>query len=192
MRRDQLHMLAVRRSSCGEQLYSAVEQRPVSEPARSDGTARSWICALLARYQREGEPAHRHRASVRRIPASVRRRGFDQRHRVGRFQAGISAWEVKDMQRYLLVLDMDLLALDEKFDLEPINYLVAQQEREPCEVVVLSLVDTAQTVINRGSSAQEINSSGDSVVQGCPQFAAAKPGFGGQNPAGLILRRNMS
>jgi len=25
------------------------------------------------------------------------------------------------------------------------NYLVAQQEREPCEVVVLSLVDTAQT-----------------------------------------------
>ena len=49
------------------------------------------------------------------------------------------------MQRYLLVLDMDLLAVDEKFDLEPINYLVAQQEREPCEVVVLSLVDTAQT-----------------------------------------------
>jgi hypothetical protein len=50
-----------------------------------------------------------------------------------------------DMQRYLLVLDMDLLAVDEKFDLEPISYLVAQQEREPCEVVVLSLVDTAQT-----------------------------------------------
>jgi hypothetical protein len=49
------------------------------------------------------------------------------------------------MQRYLFVLDMDLLAVDEKFDLEPINYLVAQQEREPCEVVVLSLVDTAQT-----------------------------------------------
>jgi hypothetical protein len=49
------------------------------------------------------------------------------------------------MRRYLLVLDMDLLAVDEKFDLEPINYLVAQQEREPCEVVVLSLVDTAQT-----------------------------------------------
>jgi hypothetical protein len=50
-----------------------------------------------------------------------------------------------DMQRYLLVLDMDLLAVDDKLDLEPINYLVAQQEREPCEVVVLSLVDTAQT-----------------------------------------------
>lgn len=49
------------------------------------------------------------------------------------------------MQRYLLVLDMDLLAVDDKLDLEPINYLVAQQEREPCEVVVLSLVDTAQT-----------------------------------------------
>ena len=49
------------------------------------------------------------------------------------------------MRRYLLVLDMDLLAVDEKFDLEPINYLVAQQEQEPCEVVVLSLVDTSQT-----------------------------------------------
>jgi hypothetical protein len=49
------------------------------------------------------------------------------------------------MQRYLFVLDMVLPAADEKFDLEPINYLVAQQEREPCEVVVLSLVDTTQT-----------------------------------------------
>jgi hypothetical protein len=49
------------------------------------------------------------------------------------------------MQRYLLVLDMDLLAVDDQLNLEPINYLVAQQEREPCEVVVLSLVDTAQT-----------------------------------------------
>jgi hypothetical protein len=54
-------------------------------------------------------------------------------------------WEVMDMQKYLLVLDMDLLAVDEKFDLEPINYLVAQQEQGPCEVVVLSLVDTSQT-----------------------------------------------
>jgi hypothetical protein len=44
------------------------------------------------------------------------------------------------MRRYLLVLDMDLLAMDEEHDLEPINYLVARQEREPCEVVVLSLV----------------------------------------------------
>jgi len=49
-----------------------------------------------------------------------------------------------DVQRYLLVLDMDLLALDEQLDLEPINYLVAQQERHPCEVVVLSLVSTSQ------------------------------------------------
>jgi hypothetical protein len=44
------------------------------------------------------------------------------------------------MRRYLLVLDMDLLAMDQEHDLEPINYLVAQQEQEPCEVVVLSLV----------------------------------------------------
>jgi hypothetical protein len=49
-----------------------------------------------------------------------------------------------DMRRYLLVLDMDLLAMDEEHDLEPINYLVAKQEQEPCEVVVLSLVDTSQ------------------------------------------------
>jgi hypothetical protein len=44
------------------------------------------------------------------------------------------------MRRYLLVLDMDLLAMDQEHDLEPINYLVAKQEQEPCEVVVLSLV----------------------------------------------------
>jgi hypothetical protein len=50
-----------------------------------------------------------------------------------------------DMRRYLLVLDMDLLAMDEEHDLAPINYLVAQHEQEPCEVVVLSLVDTSPT-----------------------------------------------
>jgi hypothetical protein len=48
------------------------------------------------------------------------------------------------VQRYLLVLDMDLLALDEQLDLEPINYLVARQERGPCDVVVLSLVSANQ------------------------------------------------
>jgi hypothetical protein len=52
--------------------------------------------------------------------------------------------EVPGMRRYLLVLDMDLLAVDEELDLAPINYLVAQQEREPCEVVVMSLVWTRQ------------------------------------------------
>jgi hypothetical protein len=49
-----------------------------------------------------------------------------------------------DMSRYLLVLDMDLLAVDEEFGLEPINYLVAQQERGPCQVIVLSLVSAGQ------------------------------------------------
>lgn len=48
------------------------------------------------------------------------------------------------MRRYLLVLDMDLLAMDKEHDLEPINYLVARQQQEPCEVVVLSLADTSQ------------------------------------------------
>ena len=43
------------------------------------------------------------------------------------------------MRRYLFVLDMDLLAVDEELDLQPINYLVARQEQEPCEVVVMSL-----------------------------------------------------
>jgi hypothetical protein len=52
------------------------------------------------------------------------------------------------MRRYLLVLDMDLLALDEELDLEPINYLVAQQEQQPCEVVVLSLVATRQAKLS--------------------------------------------
>lgn len=52
------------------------------------------------------------------------------------------------MRRYLLVLDTDLLALDEKLDLEPINYLVERQEQERCDVVVLSLVDTGQTKLS--------------------------------------------
>ena len=48
------------------------------------------------------------------------------------------------MRRYLLVLDMDLLAVDEELDLAPINYLVARQHQEPCKVVVLSLASTRQ------------------------------------------------
>ena len=48
------------------------------------------------------------------------------------------------MRRYLLVLDMDLLAVDEELDLEPINHLVERQEQEPCEVVVMSLVRSRQ------------------------------------------------
>ena len=54
------------------------------------------------------------------------------------------------MQRYLLVLDMDLLALDEELDLEPINYLVARQEQEQerGEVVVLSLAATRQAKLS--------------------------------------------
>ena len=49
------------------------------------------------------------------------------------------------MGRYLLVLDIDLLALDEKLDSGPTNYLAARQEQEQCEVVVLSLADSGQT-----------------------------------------------
>jgi hypothetical protein len=48
------------------------------------------------------------------------------------------------VRRYLLVLDMDLLAADEELDLEPINHLVARQEQEPCEVVVMSLIRSRQ------------------------------------------------
>jgi len=44
------------------------------------------------------------------------------------------------MRRYLLVLDMDLLALDEELDLQPINYLAERLEQDRGEVVVLSLV----------------------------------------------------
>jgi hypothetical protein len=52
------------------------------------------------------------------------------------------------MRRYLLVLDMDLLALDEELDQEPVSYLVAQQEQQPCDVVVLSLVATRQAKLS--------------------------------------------
>jgi hypothetical protein len=43
------------------------------------------------------------------------------------------------MRRYLLVLETDLLAVDEKLGHEPINYLVEQREQEQSEMVVLSL-----------------------------------------------------
>jgi hypothetical protein len=49
-----------------------------------------------------------------------------------------------DMRRFLLVLDMDLLAIDEELDLEPINHIVGQQEQGPCEVTVLSLAKTPE------------------------------------------------
>ena len=49
------------------------------------------------------------------------------------------------MRRYLIVLDMDFLAADEELGLEPINYLVAEQEQGPCEAVVLSLTDTSES-----------------------------------------------
>ena len=52
------------------------------------------------------------------------------------------------MRRYLLVLDMDLLALDEELGLEPVSYLVAQQEQRPCDVVVLSLAATRQAKLS--------------------------------------------
>ena len=48
------------------------------------------------------------------------------------------------MRRYLLVLDMDLLAVDEQLGLEPISYLLARQEEQPSAVIVLSLADHRQ------------------------------------------------
>ena len=52
------------------------------------------------------------------------------------------------MRRHLLVLDMDLLALGEELGQEPINYLVARQEQERAEVVVLSLVANRQVKLS--------------------------------------------
>jgi hypothetical protein len=55
---------------------------------------------------------------------------------------GIRHWrlkDVRDMRRYLLVLDRDLATADEPRP-APVNYLAARQEEEPCQVVVLALV----------------------------------------------------
>jgi hypothetical protein len=49
-----------------------------------------------------------------------------------------------DMQRYLLVLDTGF-AVGQELDLQPIDTLLAPDGQEPCEVVVLSLVDTSKT-----------------------------------------------
>jgi hypothetical protein len=52
------------------------------------------------------------------------------------------------MRRYLLVLDMDLLAPNEELDLEPVNYLIARQEQERGEVVVLAVVAKRQVKLS--------------------------------------------
>jgi hypothetical protein len=52
------------------------------------------------------------------------------------------------MRQYLLVLDMDLLAVNKELDQEPINYLIAQQEQQPCNVAVLSLMATRQAKLS--------------------------------------------
>jgi hypothetical protein len=52
------------------------------------------------------------------------------------------------MRRYLLVLDMDLLALGEELDLEPVNYLAGRPEQERGEVVVLSVVASHQVKLS--------------------------------------------
>ena len=52
------------------------------------------------------------------------------------------------MWRCLLVLDMDPPGLGEELDLEPINYLVARQEPERGEVVVLCVVANRQVKLS--------------------------------------------
>ncbi|HEV8277649.1 MAG TPA: hypothetical protein VGQ26_18420 [Streptosporangiaceae bacterium] len=74
-------------------------------------------------------------ASGQVIPAQVA--VVTQRPRAGTSRRGM-------VRRYLLVLDMDLLAADERLGLEPISYLLARQQEQPREVVVLSLADHRQ------------------------------------------------
>ena len=52
------------------------------------------------------------------------------------------------MQRYLLILDTGPLALDQELGQEPISYLAGRQQQEPCEVMVLSVVDSSQTKLS--------------------------------------------
>jgi hypothetical protein len=52
------------------------------------------------------------------------------------------------MQRYLLVLDMDLPGPDEELDLEPVNYLAGRHEQERGEVVVLSVAASRQVKLS--------------------------------------------
>jgi hypothetical protein len=55
------------------------------------------------------------------------------------------------MRRCLLVLDRDLgrdpVTAGEQSSPEPVSYLAARQEQEPCEVVVLTLVRTRQAQV---------------------------------------------
>lgn len=49
------------------------------------------------------------------------------------------------MRRYLLVLDRDLVTADEPGP-EPVSYLAARREEEPCQATVLALERSAQAV----------------------------------------------
>lgn len=45
------------------------------------------------------------------------------------------------MQRYLLVLDIELPVMDEELDRGLVSYLAARQDQEPIEVVVMGRHD---------------------------------------------------
>ncbi len=50
------------------------------------------------------------------------------------------------MRRYLLVLDRDLVTAGEPRP-EPVSYLAARQEQEPCQVTVLALVRSSKAQV---------------------------------------------
>ena len=93
------------------------------------------------------------------------------------------------MRRYLLVLDSDLLARDEELGLEPINYLVGQQAREPCEVVVLSLVDTGQS---KGSALELLLGGATSHATSAPAKFPVAPRPGHDVNAAAEPRMNLT
>ena len=86
------------------------------------------------------------------------------------------------MRRYLLVLDMDLLAMDSEHDLEPINYLVARQEQEPCEAVVLSLTDTSQAKLSAMNLPSAPRQGSSRSRPGQITTSAPRPGTGWTGP----------
>jgi len=120
------------RSALAAPAHPSQQLRTMRHPAADAGCARSpyhlhRFCIV---------PPHRGDRLCRLLAASRRRR------RVPSGGGGVRA-----MRRYLLVLDMDLPALDAELDLEPVNYLVAQQE-QPGDVVVLSRVATRQAKLS--------------------------------------------
>ena len=81
------------------------------------------------------------------------------------------------MRRYLLVLDRDLVTADEPRP-EPVDYLAARQEEEPCQVTVLALVRSSKAQVPIYLGFVIPAPSADSAGRTCRSTMSGRPSIG--------------